>query len=692
MEEGERTVREDGGRTVREGAATVREAAATPEGGATVRERPAPPPGPSTAADAGAPRMAGWLPASLEADYRVIEALPARGGEADLYVVEPRDPADAVRRVAKVYRQGIDPKEGVLERVRDADPGHLVHVEAYGQDAGRSWVLMEYVERGSLRMFIDRQGPQLSDAVVLQVLRQLNEALTGLHRLGMEHRDLKPDNVLVRSRAPLELVLSDFGIASVMEATVHFTATARTIRYAPPEAIGGVVADEADRRGMVAIEHTTWDYWSLGMMLVEMLAGAHPFAGLSEALVAHQLATRNVDDLTEGISDPDWRRLCRGLLRRTPAARWDAEAVARWIADPRDPRLVIAEDALPAEDAGAPRHTPPMYFNGAAYTTADELGAALSREWRLAEEFWRRRYGEILTWLADGLGLPDLRAAVARIDDGIVSLDAQVFSFIHHLAPHAPPRFRDEDISPETIASLGERAVRDSDADAADTLLALYRGRIPMLAGALPNGEGFPEISDRWDSIVEEYRELGQRLRAQGAPEPHDDQLALLLAASLPDSPLVAALRDHAWDACTEDAWRCRWYRDLGSPDTASVAALVMLPYLRTAAERHGRAAKARPLRGCVGGLVTGGVFGRLVAWADAADPGTGIFNPPGFQDASVWGGVALLLLLVIVFGVAVSWYGRPSYGGAADEVSSLPASPWRGLLQRDEPGREEGE
>ena len=694
MEEGGRTVREHDGRTVQESTATLREPAAAPEGGATVRDGPAPPPGPSARPGAVDTQMAGWLPPPLEAGYRVIEALPARGGEADLYVVAPRNPADPVRRVAKVYRQGIDPKEDVLERVRDADPGPLVDVLDYGRDAGRWWVLMEYVERGSLRRLIEREGPQLPDAVVLEILGQLHEALAGLHRLDMEHRDLKPGNVLVRSRAPLVLALSDFGIASVMEATVHFTGTARTIRYAPPEAIGGIVPDGAGRRGMVAIEHTTWDYWSLGMMLVEMLAGAHPFAGLSEAIIAHQLSTRNVDDLAEGVSDPHWRKLCRGLLRRTPSARWDAEAVARWIADPRDPRLDVAEDVLPAGGAGSPRRPPPIYFDGTAYTTASALGAALSRDWTLARAFWRRRYGEVLTWLADGLGLAELQAAVACIDDSVGSLDTQVFSFIHHLAPHAPPRFRDEDLSTESIAALGERAVRDSDPGAADTLLALYRGRIPMLAGALPDGEGFAEVSRRWDSVVEDYRALGQRL---GAPEPDDDLLALLLAASLPDSPLVAALRDHARDACTEDAWRCRWFRDLGAPDTMPVPALVLVPCLRAAAERHGRAARNRPFRGFVGGLLTGGVFGGLVAWADAADPGTGVFNPPNFQQATVWGGVGLLLLLVLVFVAAVTWYVGPHGLGpecmfdGGDDGSSAPGSRWRALLRRENSATGEG-
>ena len=244
----------------------------------------------------------------------MVEALPARGGEADLYVVEARRDAGAgaTRRVAKVYRQGITPKEDVFTRVRAADPAHVVRLEAHGEDAGRWWELMEYVEHGSLRMLLEREGPKLPDDLVLDVLRQLNEALVGLHALPLEHRDLKPGNVLVRSRTPLDLVLTDFGISSVMNASVHFTAANhRTVRYAPPEALVG----------NARIEHTTWDYWSLGMMLIEMLRGEHPWDGLSEAVINNRLATQNVDVLTAELADPNWRKLCRDCCaaRRPPA-------------------------------------------------------------------------------------------------------------------------------------------------------------------------------------------------------------------------------------------------------------------------------------------------------------------------------------------------------------------------------------
>ena len=646
--EGTATVREgevivpEGAVTVRESGVTMREGgAAVPEGGATVRESPA---SSMAAAPAREPQAAGWLPRALSADYRVIESLPAYGAEADLYVVGAHGD-DAARRVAKVYRQGIKPKEDVLKRVRAADPSHVVRIESHGEDAGRWWELMEYAERGSLRMLIEREGPKFPEPLVAEILRQMNEALAGLHALSLEHRDLKPANVLVRNRDPLDLALTDFGISSVMSATMHRTGAARTIRYAPPEAIGSGVV----------IERTTWDYWSLGMMLVEMLQGAHPYDGLSEAMIVRQLSTQDVDHLTEYIEDPRWRKLCRGLLRRTPAARWDEEAVAKWLADPDDPSLDVAEEA-PAAGQGADIPLQALIsFDGGRYSTPAELGAALAMDWTKASSFWKRRYGDVQNWVTDDLGLPELGDALKKIDDSDLSLDQQVFSFVYLLAPNAPVRFRDEDLSVEGLAALAWRAAEEGDPRAREMLLALHRHEIPMLAGSLPHGEELADVSRRWADAVRDYERLRRKLGAQRVtvPQPGDETLAILLAASIPDSPVVEPLRGQARAAGNKDARRCAWYSGLGSPEDMSIAALAMLPQLQARAEFQGRKSRGRPWRGFIGGAIVGGLFALLASRALIAG------DPPELAT------MTMLPLWFYAIGVVRFWYRENKLAGA---------------------------
>ena len=523
-EEDRRTVREESA-TVREagGAATVRDAgiAGTP-GDATVRDDQADAPEASAASQAAA--AGGWLPPSVAESYRIVKALPAQGAEADIYVVESLSVPDARQRIAKVYRQGQDPNEAALEKIREADPRHVVQVEAFGQDAatGRWWEIQEYVEHGSLRNLIEREGPALPADLVMAILRELNDALGKVHELEMEHRDLKPSNVLVRSYDPLDLVLIDFGISSVMSATVHFTTASRTPRYAPPEAISG------------SFEHTTWDYWSLGMMLVELLTGKHPFDDAREAMIANRLATaKNFDEFVEGVSDPNWRKLCRGLLRREPTDRWDSEAISKWIANPEDPSLEVLEDAPPT---GAPANGRTIDFDGASYTSSADLGAALARDWDNAASFWHRRGGDVKKWLYDTLGEQALGDAVAKIDDADIHPDVQVLSIISILAPDEPARYQDQELSLKALGELCRQALGGDD-NAIGRLEGLYREEILDFAGPCPGREDLTRLWSRWKEAVS----------ASGltAPTATGLQLSLLLAANIdsacllePDRPL----------------------------------------------------------------------------------------------------------------------------------------------------------
>ena len=77
------------------------------------------------------------------------------------------------------------------------------------------------------------------------------------------------------------------------------------------------------------------------MIVLEAASGRHPFDGLTEQVMNHQLATRPID--VRGVYDDELRQLCRGLLLRDPKRRWGRDEVSRWLAG--DASLVIPDDA-----------------------------------------------------------------------------------------------------------------------------------------------------------------------------------------------------------------------------------------------------------------------------------------------------------------------------------------------------------
>ena len=120
-------------------------------------------------------------------------------------------------------------------------------------------LVMEYVEGGSLASLISAGTAPMELRISIAVA--LAEALARLHREGIIHGDLKPQNVLLRQNKPL---LADFGAARLFKVAGEILPSlAYTPAYAPPEALTKVISDR-------------YDVYSLGTMLIELLTGDLP--------------------------------------------------------------------------------------------------------------------------------------------------------------------------------------------------------------------------------------------------------------------------------------------------------------------------------------------------------------------------------------------------------------------------------
>lgn len=248
--------------------------------------------------------------------YTIIKAFPAKGAEADIYLVRHGE----TDLVLKLYRLGIIPGVDVLKKARQFSsmfPDHVVSIKDYGLDrrSGRWYEIQEYARYGSLREYL-RHKPGTS--LLLNIIVEISEALRALHNNDIMHRDLKPSNILVRETDPVVLVFTDFGVSSLIDAehSKKFTAVKGTPLYWAPEAFTGVVGPKAD-------------WWSFGMIVLELLLGRHPFSNLATNVIMYTLATNGVE-IPRDIP-PEYVPLLRGLLTRNPQRRWEYQQVRAWL-------------------------------------------------------------------------------------------------------------------------------------------------------------------------------------------------------------------------------------------------------------------------------------------------------------------------------------------------------------------------
>ena len=152
---------------------------------------------------------------------------------------------------------------------------NVVDVYDVGQDADTHYIVMEYVEGSDLKQHILQQGA-LGAAEAVRIAAFVADALGAAHRVGLVHRDIKPQNIIVDASGRVKI--TDFGIAksSLSTSNTETGVIFGTADYLSPEQASGQPATAAS------------DIYALGVTLYEMLTGRLPFTGESAIAVAMQ--------------------------------------------------------------------------------------------------------------------------------------------------------------------------------------------------------------------------------------------------------------------------------------------------------------------------------------------------------------------------------------------------------------------
>ena len=206
---------------------------------------------------------------------------------------------------------------------RSSSHSNIVHVFDFGQLEGRYFIAMEYVPGVTLRIAHKRmvaRGERLPVTTVLHVMMDVCDALEHVHAaadgrgaLGLVHRDISPDNVIISTSGSAKLI--DFGAARATARTPPTPVFVGKYRYAAPERI------------RKAGEDCRSDVYSAGVILYECLAGKRPFDGTDAEVIEAVLAGSGCDPRARVPTIP--ARLAEVVVKATAQNPADRFASAR---------------------------------------------------------------------------------------------------------------------------------------------------------------------------------------------------------------------------------------------------------------------------------------------------------------------------------------------------------------------------
>ena len=271
--------------------------------------------------------------AALSRGYRLEREL-GRGGMATVYLAEDLKHHRPV--AVKVLHPELAAALGHERFLREVEIAarlqhpHVLTLIDSGEAEGFLYYVMPFVDGGSLRARL-AQEHELPVADVVRIIREVADALAEAHKHGVVHRDIKPDNVLLRGQ---HVVITDFGIAKALAAAVaggrerpdrdsgrdlhpvtSVGVTLGTPTYMAPE----------QAAGDPAIDHRA-DIYALGVMAYEMLTGAPPFTGSTPQSVLAAHMTRQPEPIASrrAAVPAALSAVVMRCLEKKPADRWQS--------------------------------------------------------------------------------------------------------------------------------------------------------------------------------------------------------------------------------------------------------------------------------------------------------------------------------------------------------------------------------
>jgi serine/threonine protein kinase/Tol biopolymer transport system component len=200
---------------------------------------------------------------------------------------------------------------------------NILTIYEVGETDSTYFIATEYIDGITLRQHIADKHLNLSEA--LDIAAQMAAALTAAHAAGIVHRDVKPENIMLRKDGYAKLL--DFGLAKPTErqaSSVDTEAQTRMLVNTSPGMVMGTVSYMSPEQARGFLLDARTDIWSLGCVLYEMVAGRVPFAGETTSDVIVAVLDREPPPLPGGPHETplELQRILRKALRKDKEERY----------------------------------------------------------------------------------------------------------------------------------------------------------------------------------------------------------------------------------------------------------------------------------------------------------------------------------------------------------------------------------
>ena len=260
--------------------------------------------------------------AGLQVDQYRIESMLGEGGMSTVYLALD---TKLQRHVAiKFLSDHIADAEGRRRFQREAQMAsslnhpHIVTLHDVGEFEGRQYLVMEYVDGGTLKDWSKEK--KRTPKEIAELLTGIADGLAAAHEAGMLHRDVKPANILIARNGCAKL--ADFGVAK-LAANDRIVDPSGSALQSQKGAILGTIAYMSPEQASGEAMDSRSDIFSFAIVLYELLSGKRPFGGTTDLEILKTIIHGDLPPLNED-TPATYRNMVEKALEKYPSDRYQS--------------------------------------------------------------------------------------------------------------------------------------------------------------------------------------------------------------------------------------------------------------------------------------------------------------------------------------------------------------------------------